>query len=322
MRALVCGGGLMGRWHAHAVRAAGGSVVAVVDPADSSLAEALGVPGERDLSSALGEHRPDIVHVCSPAAAHEAHARLALGRSLHVLVEKPVCLSAPAVDALLDLAESVGATVTPGHQFPFQPWRADVPRIGSIVSLEHAVCSAGGEGADGPSRAELAWGITWHTLSLAEQLLAPGTLRSLRWAAAAPADGELRGFAAAPDGRTVSVSVSLTGRPPRNELTVVGSRGTLRADLSHGFGVLDASGTARLDKVLRPFRRAGGELTSATGNLGRRALEREPAFPGLQALVAAAHAHAQGLRAPPLPHQHTRDVACAADALRAALVPE
>jgi predicted dehydrogenase len=50
----------------------------------------------------------DVVYVATPHSYHHAHARLALEAGRHVLVEKPMCLSAGAARDLGDLARTRG----------------------------------------------------------------------------------------------------------------------------------------------------------------------------------------------------------------------
>ena len=302
---ILVGAGLMGRWHAHAIAASGARLVAVVDP---DGAGSLDAPVE-SLEDALSRN-PSVVHVCSPPQTHGSVVKRALAAGAHVVVEKPVSPELAVTEGLLEFATQRGLSLTPVLQFSFQSWWSKRRDVGTVVSIEHAISSAVGEGQPTAARDALAWGIAWHGLSIGHRLGADIG----RWSVIHPAPGELRALATG--STSVSLSVSLAGRPPRNELTIIGTEGTLRANLFHGFATIDTSGTGRADKALRPFRHAAGELTEATANLGRRAITREPAFPGLQALVAAAHAHAKGGAAPPLSPDHVLTVAEAAERLR------
>lgn len=293
----------MGRWHAHAVRAVGAEVVGVVDP-DRAAAGRLG-PAMGDLAAALAL-APDIVHVCSPADRHEEHALQALRAGIHVLCEKPVAATPGGVQRLLDAAAKAGVGLTPVHQFPFQDWRPLVDELGSVSAIEARICSAGT--AEQPEA--LAADIACHGLALFAHILGPPSLDG-PWSARSLPGGQIHalGGGAVP----LSLSVSLVGRPPRNELTVIGDRATLYADLFHGFGTVDR-GEGTTGKLLRPLRSALLSGGAATLNLARRALRREPAFPGLRALVRAAHAATAG--APlPLSPAHTLAVARARDAI-------
>ena len=303
MRAVLVGAGLMGRWHAHAIRAVGTELVGVIDP-DRTAAGRLG-PALDDLEAALAL-APDVVHVCSPAGAHEAHALQALRAGVHVVCEKPVAATPSGTQKLLDAAAKAGVGLTPVHQFPFQDWRPLVDELGTVSAIEARICSAGT--AEQP--AALAGDIACHGLALFAHILGPSSLDG-SWSARSLPGGQLHalGGGSVP----LSLSVSLVGRPPRNELTVIGDRATLHADLFHGFGTVDR-GEGTTGKILRPLRSAVLGGGAATLNLARRALRREPAFPGLRALVRAAHAAVAG-GPPPLPPAHTLAVSRARDAI-------
>lgn len=71
LRVVVAGAGLMGRWHIHAARAAGATVVAVVDP---DHPRARGLAGTdtsvaTELEASL-QPEPDVVHVRTPPNSH------------------------------------------------------------------------------------------------------------------------------------------------------------------------------------------------------------------------------------------------------------
>ncbi|MCO4771647.1 MAG: Gfo/Idh/MocA family oxidoreductase [Deltaproteobacteria bacterium] len=314
-RAILVGAGLMGRWHAHAIGKAGGRVVAVVDSdlsAAMALSDLAGGVALTSLADALDRHAT-VVHVCTPSAAHVDQVSSALEAGAHVVVEKPVTDARRDTRALCDLADARGLSLTPVLQFGWQPWTERVPDLGELTSLRHDICSVGGEGLSEHARTHLAWGIAWHGLGLAQQFL-PGGLSGIDWSVSRPAAGEIVALGSGPG--PVSLSVSLRGRPPRNELVLVGTRATLRADLFHGFGTVEGSGASRTDKALRPFRQATGALAGAATNLGRRALSGEPAFPGLNALIEAVYRHAAGDGPPPMSTATLLAIADAADALR------
>ena len=77
-------------------------------------------------------------------------------------------------------------------------------------------------------------------------------LGSAPWHAERSAPGELRAQTTV-SGVSLSLGISLRGRPPRHELRITGSRGTLYADLYHGYGWCEGSTTSRGYKIARPF---------------------------------------------------------------------
>src|SRR4051794_14518382 len=106
---VIAGAGLMGRWHAHALRQLGFSIFAFVD-SERGRAERLAsrygpAKVETSLESLLAQHRVDAVHICTLPETHEALTRSALRAGAHTLVEKPFASSAAAANELIGLAE-------------------------------------------------------------------------------------------------------------------------------------------------------------------------------------------------------------------------
>jgi predicted dehydrogenase len=155
LRAGVVGAGLMGRWHAHAIRHTGGRVVALIDR-DAARAERLAAqlphrPAvEADLANAIRAHRIEVVHVCTPLATHDVIARAAIEAGVPVLVEKPLASDAAATEALYTLAKARGVLLCPVHQFLFQPGILATERamatLGVLRQLDLVACSAGADG--------------------------------------------------------------------------------------------------------------------------------------------------------------------------------
>ncbi len=320
-RAAIVGAGLMGRWHADAARRAGGVVVGVADPDVDRAAllarRAGGVRAERELAPLLRGGAVDVVHICSPLATHLPLALAALEAGCHVLVEKPLAPSLEAADRLLSAAGSRRLLLTPVHQFLFQRGvltaAARLPSLGPLRHLEMEVCSAGAE-RPGASRDEVALEILPHALALAARFSARAVDEG-EWRCGHPADGELH-LTGTVGGVGVSARISMRGRPPVNRLRLVAERGTIHADLFHGFAVEEAPGTSRLMKVMRPLlfaTRLGG---AAAGNLARRALSLESAYPGLRELVRRFYSSAVTGGANPIPVAETRAVTAVWERLR------
>ena len=287
----IAGAGLMGRWHARAVAQAGARVTAVVDP-DLSRARRLAAacPGSRPVA-ALAEalESSEVVHICSPVATHEALARTALEAGCHVLVEKPLAATLAGATDLVELAAARRLMLCPVHQFLFQDGvryaMAHLERVGAIQHVGVTIRSAGASREDTAGCDRIAIEILPHPLSLLARLLRDD-LATLDWTVRHPAPGELRLLTQA-GSTSVFVSVSMHGRPPLNQLELVGTKGTFELDLFHGFALAHMEATAtRARKIGRPFV-AGSKLVGAAGaNLVRRALRGETAYPGLGRLVA------------------------------------
>lgn len=306
VRAIIAGAGLMGRWHADAVRRTGGLVVAVVDP-DRRRAEALahrygGAAIYDDLVPALAARQGDLVHLCTPLPTHAPLARAALDADYHVLVEKPLAEDVAATQALLDLAANRRRQICPVHQFLFQPGvlaaHAALSRLAPIRRIEFVACSAGAEGGDTQRQRAVALEILPHPLSLLARLL-PILPDAIDWQSLEPTAGELS-LTGLAEGVVISIAISMHGRPPRNQLTLIGEGGTLQVDLFHGYHLVEPAGLSRLDKATRPFRSAGRTIWAAGWNGLARARQGELAYPGLTELVRRFHRACRGAGPSPL----------------------
>jgi predicted dehydrogenase len=322
LRAAIIGAGLMGRWHAEAVARIGGRVSWIVDPqlprARALAAKHDGARAGTTLADALAVS--DIVHVCAPVDAHENIVREAIAAGRHALVEKPLAATAATVRRLLDEARMAGVLVCPVHQFLFQRGTVRLlalrDSLGAIRHVDFVACSAGAEGRNAPSADAVVADILPHPLSLTARLLV-APLAEAAWRVQRPRPGELRATATLA-GASVSMLISMSGRPTTNECRVTAEGGTVHLDLFHGFAVVErrAEGT-RLNKVLHPFSRNMSALAIAGVNLAGRALRRETAYPGLGELVRQAHTAASSGGPPPITPTETIAVAEARDRILA-----
>lgn len=319
VRAAIVGAGLMGRWHAREAGRAGGAVVGVCD-VDLAAAEHLarshdGALAFGNYDTMLAHAVPDVVHVCTPPASHVDLAQRALQFGAHTIVEKPVAATAMETEQLLRVAQSSGRLVCPVHQYPFQ--RSIRSAVGALSELEplldlsYVACSAGATGA--AEEDTVVADILAHPLSVVQRLL-PVNLGQLDWNASRPHPGELRASTEV-RGASVRIAVSTGGRPTRNELRLIGAGGTLHADLFHDFAVREPSAVSRARKITRPFAFSAATGRAATLNLARRTLQREPAYPGLRALIAAVYEYACAGGRPPITHDECVAVARARDRL-------
>jgi predicted dehydrogenase len=327
IRAAVVGAGLMGRWHAHAIQRAGGRVVAVID-ADVRRAESLcaRIPGKplaaADVGSLLSKYPIDVVHVCTPIESHEGVTGAALDAGAHVLVEKPIAPHTATVEALHARAAEQGLLLCPVHQFLFQPgvlsaaqWLTE---LGTVRHFELVACSAGADHGSSAEREQVARDILPHGLALARRLLGAAWLES-GWYIAPGSAGEIRASTACGP-TSISIMVSMTARPTENSLTIRCDGGTVRANLYHGYASLERGTPSRIDKLARPFAGAALVLGAATGNLARRAVRGESAYPGLRELVARFYRATTGVGDPPISAAESIDVARAREMLVGARV--
>jgi len=289
--AIVVGAGLMGRWHADAIERCGGRVVAIVD-SDPKRARALAAHhgscgAHPDLSAALTQESATAVHVCSPTSTHDLFACAAIDAGCHVLVEKPLAPTVAVTKRLLDRAAERGVLLCPVHQFVVQPGVIRIgdvlPELGVVRHVDLVMCSAGAAHQSDSKCDEIAADILPHPFSLLERLL-PERFSTFTWDLAHVAPGELRLWAEG-QGLTAGILVSMSGRPTMNALRLIAERGTVHADLFHGFAVREAAGVSRARKILRPFALSASTLSMAATTLARRLIHSEPAYPGLRELV-------------------------------------
>lgn len=316
----MVGAGLMGRWHAHAIRRSGGAITAVVDsdaPRAAQLAqECEGARTYADLSGALDAESPDVVHICTPLASHVALIREALERRCHVLAEKPVTPSAGEAELLLALALSQGRLLVPVHQFPFQHGVLDLlarrSELGPLLHLDVNLASAGAQGTAFHPDSVVADFLP-HCLALTSAVLGV-PLREACWRVDKVRDGEWRVH-----GRMLSMSItyliSMATRPTFAEMRVLGERASAFVDLFHGYSVIDSETVSRAAKAARPFRVAGKSLVAASSNLARRGLRAEPAYPGLNELVRRMYRAIREQVPSPIPPDEVLDIAVVRDLL-------
>lgn len=116
LRLIQAGVGGMGRaWWKSVVRNSPDfELVGIVDVAEAPLNEAgneLGVAPERrftSLEQALQNVQADAVLTVTPPAIHVEHAKLSLGRGLHLLTEKPIAHDLPSAKLMVNLARQAG----------------------------------------------------------------------------------------------------------------------------------------------------------------------------------------------------------------------
>ena len=119
LKAGIIGAGYIADWHADALRATSGTeLVAVCDlsqGAASALAEKHGAKVYTDVAAMLADGGCDVVHILTPPDLHCELALQCLNAGCHVLVEKPVAVSAAEVAQMTAAAENVGKQFNVGE---------------------------------------------------------------------------------------------------------------------------------------------------------------------------------------------------------------
>lgn len=133
MRFVILGAGSIGQRHLRNALALGHEVVAVLDPSAARRDEAQRLVGPTARIAADEEGVFDVdadaAIVCTPTHHHVAHARAAVARGWHVLVEKPLSHTLEDTDALVDEAARARRTVLVGCNLRFFPSLKLVKRL-------------------------------------------------------------------------------------------------------------------------------------------------------------------------------------------------
>jgi UDP-N-acetyl-2-amino-2-deoxyglucuronate dehydrogenase len=125
MRYGIVGCGVIGPTHAEAVRGLPGvDLVAVCDclpERAESLASRFGAAAYLDLAHMLDTEHLDVVSICTPSGYHGAHAGAAMQAGAHVVVEKPLEITRPAMDRVLAVRRQTGMKMAVISQHRFDP---------------------------------------------------------------------------------------------------------------------------------------------------------------------------------------------------------
>ncbi len=150
MRVGIVGAGYIASWHAGAVAAVKEAVLTgIADPdggAASALAAAHGARAFGTLAEMAAAGVCDAVYILTPPDLHHALAREALGLGLHVLVEKPVALTAAETRGIAEAAQAAGRHFAAGHNFLGTPGylrlrtMKDAGLLGRIATADIAWC--------------------------------------------------------------------------------------------------------------------------------------------------------------------------------------
>jgi predicted dehydrogenase/nucleoside-diphosphate-sugar epimerase len=287
-------------------------VVGVHDRASGAAEEFAATARSRpfpSIDALLGEASPDVVHVCTPPAAHFEAAHAALEAGADVYVEKPFALTTIHARALLDLAAARGRLVCAGHQLlrdrAFASLTARAKELGTLVQVDsHFAFRPVGASARGGARA-LAGQIVdilphpLYTLVSVLERCSPGTGIGIAGMHSGPADLQVILRAGELAGR---LSVSLRARPIASSLTLVGTGGSLTCDFVRSIVVGAANpGTEILEKVANPMLEGAQLLARTAFGLPRRFTSR---YPGLAELIEAFYRAVGNRTSPPVSPDH------------------
>lgn len=127
-------------------------------PKARALADRFGVKDAfDDIEELLKYEVLDAVVICSPTHLHESHIQAALSSNLHVLVEKPLAMSAVGVQRIMRMAEKYNRVIMVGMNHRYRP---DVQIVRSFVQsgeLGSIESIRGSWHVFRPGRAQLGW---------------------------------------------------------------------------------------------------------------------------------------------------------------------
>jgi len=217
--------------------------------------------GFEDYRAMLEAVPMDGVVISSPHVLHYEHARAALEKGCHVLVEKPFTTSAADARTLVALADEKGREVLVAYGWNFKPWVEEARRlVGGVGRIEHVVLQMANaledlfagqpmketEGAmfrpppstwADPKRAGgFGWGQLTHALGLLFRLadLAPVEVFAVTGQSPAGVDYYDAATVRFENGAIGALSGSSTlpkGRPVQIDLRIFGSDGMLLLDI-------------------------------------------------------------------------------------------
>ncbi len=126
MRVSIIGCGAIAGTHVAAVRAAGQEICALCDidrEKAGQFAQRFGIdaPVYADYAELLERERPDAVHICTPHHLHAEMCCLALRKNIHVLCEKPLCITLGELDEVTRAARESRATLGVCLQNRYEP---------------------------------------------------------------------------------------------------------------------------------------------------------------------------------------------------------
>lgn len=146
IRTGLIGAGYIASWHAETLGRLDGVRLAAICDVNKSAAEemarTLGVPAFTSLEDMIAAQVCDAVHVLTPPQTHCKLAVDSLHAGLHVLVEKPVGVTAAQAAQMAQVAAECGKTIAAGHNFLALPAYArlkaarDSGQLGRIASAE------------------------------------------------------------------------------------------------------------------------------------------------------------------------------------------
>ncbi len=130
----LLGAGFMARTHAAAWSTLGGRaqvrvVAARREEAALAVAEICGAEATADLAAVISRDDVEIVDICLPTPLHREWAEAAFAAGKHVLLEKPISLTADDAEAILAARDASGCMLLVGFVLRFWPEYEELLRV-------------------------------------------------------------------------------------------------------------------------------------------------------------------------------------------------
>lgn len=159
------------------------------------------IPWSPDLRELLERIHPEAVVVAVPPQQHERIARICLEHGCHVLLEKPICPTAPVAQALADEFRRAGQVLFGGHSERFHPvFRAMVRELSNHRPLRLR-CARQGPPPQPLPEGGAVLDLAIHDLDLVQRLVPGLRLEGVD----RDEEGRLRAHLGAADGSRVEV---------------------------------------------------------------------------------------------------------------------
>lgn len=211
-----------------------------------------GVETVHDLGSALAA-RPDAAFLCGPASEHVVIARQLAEHGIHLFIEKPISDRLDGVAELIEFCASRRIVLAVGYCLRFHPAIAglrDAIAAGAVGRVLHAQAEVGqslpdwratGGAPIAGAVAELGGGVLLelsHEIDMLCWLLGRPSAVSASLARLGEITVDVEDCADLlldwPGGARGTIHLDWLSRPPRRSCTIIGTKGTLRADLVTG----------------------------------------------------------------------------------------
>src|SRR5580693_6816380 len=327
LRVGLVGAGYVSEFHVRAVqRVPNARIMGIADVVNSratALAARFSIPKVFPTMEAMMNEGVDVIHILTPPATHAPLAIAALKNGHHVLVEKPLAISAEEVDRISDAAAVAQKSVCVNHSMLYDRFVSkalNLVRSGAIgvpLSFDYFRSSEYPPYRGGPLPIHyqdggypfLDQGV--HALYLAESFLgAIEDVKSFHGTHGGDSNllfDEWRVAAQCQRG-TANIQISWNVRPLQNWFVVQGTQGVVRAYLF----AMWVTHTPQLPLPKAPARALQAVTEGLSicaqvpANVARFAAKKIVQYDGLHSLVAAFYSALQSGAAMPVPPEQAR----------------